>query len=302
MKLTKTQLKILKLIYLKGSGTSGETASQLKFTQQYASKSISDLKKKGFLEKRRTIYLISNNIYAYDLRNLFRDHPKTNFEEILADSRMDVLLLLFDKKTSKRIQYLSGLSKLQIYKYIKNFLKYGVVIKEGRHYKLNNVLWPDLVDFLESYSKYQDVLAYDLPTVARVIHESKSQNLKIFEVPTDFKVDEKIATITAFSLFIKYGIPLRLNYNYFCVPPQKLDINDVFAHAILCSNNMRKRLFTILFYLKNKDLLNIKYIEEKYKLRGYMNKISEILKGITIKEYPTLEEIKQKADLYDIKY
>lgn len=302
MKLTKTQLNILKLIYVKGSGTSKEVARQLKFTQPYTSKSITYLKKKGFLKKTDTIYSISNNIYAYDLRNLFSEHPKTNFEEILADSRMNVLLLLFDKKTSKSIQQLSGLSKLQIHRYLKNFLKYGVIIKESTHYKLNNVLWPDLVDFLESYSKYQDVLAYDLPTVARVIYESKSQNLKLFEVPMDLKVNEKIATITAFSLFIKHGIPLRLNYNYFCVPPQKLDINDVFAHAALSSNNMRKKLFTILFYLKNKDLLNIRYIEEKYKLRGYINKINAILKGTVIKEYPTLEEIKQRAEVYDIKY
>lgn len=300
MKLTRTQLDILGLVYIKGSVTSKDAARQLKNSQVYISKTISDLKEKGFLKKEGSRYFIPNNAYAYDLRNLFLEHPKTNFKEVLTDSRMDVLLLLFDKKTSKRIQYLSGLSKPLVYKYLKNFLKYGVVIKEGTYYKLNNILWPDLVDFLEIYSKYQDVLAYDLPTVSRIVHKSK--NLKIFEVPADLEVDEKIATITAFSLFNKYGIPLRLNYNYFCIPPQKLDINDVFAHAALSSNNIRKRLFTILFYLKNKDSLNIEDIDKKYKLRGYVNKISAILKGEALKDYPSLEEIKQRMDLYDIKY
>ncbi|VVB59871.1 Uncharacterised protein [uncultured archaeon] len=301
MRLTKTQLKILELIYSKGSGTSKETAGQLKLTQQYTSKSITDLKEKGFLEKKGTQYSISSNVHAYYLRNLLLEHPRTNFEEILADSRLDVLMLLFTKRTGKRIRDLSGLSKPLIYKHLRGFLKYGVVVKQGRYYKLNNVLWSELVDFLESCSKYQNVLAYtNLPTVSRVLYETK--DLKLFEVPANLKIDEKTATFTAFSVFDKYGIPVRLTHNYFCMPPQKLGINDVFAHAALCSDNMRKRLFTILFYLKNKGLLDIKYIEEKYKLRGYINKINAILKGETIREYPTTEEIKQKAELYDIKY
>lgn len=301
MMLTRTQLDVLGIVYLSGGVRSKDAAHQLNFSQVYVSKTIADLKKKGFLDKKGSHYLIPKNICAYGLRNLFLAHPKTDFKEILADSKMDVLLLLFNKKTSKRMQNLSGLSKPLIYKYLKTFLKYGVVIKEGKYYKLNGVLWPDLVEFLESYSKYQDVLAYEsLPTASRIIYDNKE--LKIFEVPRDFEVSEKIATITAFSLFNKYGITLRLNYNYFCVPPQKLDINDVFAHAALCSNDMRKRLFTILFYLKNKELLNIEYIDKKYKLRGYMNKISAILKGETLKDHPTLDEIKQRMELYDIRH
>ncbi len=300
MKLTKTQLKILKLIYLKGSGTSIEIANQLKHTQQYISTSITELKKNGFLEKKGSSYSISNNLYAYDLRNLLLEHPKTDFEEILADSGMNILLLLFTKKTEKRIHDLSGLSKPLIYKYFKEFLKYGIVIKSGKQYKLNNILWPELINFLESYSKYQDVLAYNLPTVSRMLHKTK--DLKLFEVPANLKVDEKTATITAFSVFDKYGIPLRLTYNYFSTPPQKLNINDVFAHSILCSNNMRKKMFTILFYLKNKESLDIGYINKKYKLQAYINKINTILNGEIIQGYPTLEEIKQRAQVYDIKY
>jgi len=299
MKLTETQLKMLKIVYAKGSASSKDIAQQLKFSQEYVSKLITDLKENGFLEKKGSIYFISKNIYSYDLRGLLLEHPKTDFKKILTDSRMDILLLLVDKRTAKRLCDLSGLSKPLVYKYLKVFLKYGVIIKEGKYYKLNKVLWPELFDFLESYSKYHDMLAYNLPTVSRAIYNT--ENLKIIEVPADLEVDEKKATITAFSIFDKYGIPLRLTYNYFCIPPQKLDINDVFAHAILCSNNIRKKTFTILFYLKNKDLLNLEYINKKYKLRGYINKINAILKGEILKEYPTLEEIKQRTELYDIK-
>lgn len=298
MRLTKTQLEMLKIVYVRGSATSKDIAQQLKFSQEYIAKLITDLKEKGFLEKKGSNYLISKNIYSYNLKNLLLEHPKTDFKEILTDSRMDILLLLVDKRTAKRLYNLSGLSKPLVYKYLKGFLKYGVIIKEGKHYKLNKILWPELFDFLESYSKYHDMLAYNLPT-ARAIYNT--EKLKIFEVPADVKVDEKTATATAFSLFDKYGIPLRLTYNYFCIPTQKLDINDVFAHAILCSNNIRKKTFTILFYLKNKDLLNVEHINKKYKLRGYLNKINAILKGETLKEYPTLEEVKQRAELYDIK-
>ena len=58
----------------------------------------------------------------------------------------------------------------------------------------------------------------------------------------------------------------------------------------------------MLFYLKNKDLVDIQDIRKKYKVAGYLNKMNAILEGETLKEYPSLEEIKQKAELYDIKY
>ena len=300
MKLTKTQLDILQIAYTKGSVTSKYATQKLKFSQQYTSKLIMDLKGKGFLKKRGSTYFISDNIYSYDLRNLFLKHPKTNFKELLADSRMDVLLLLFDKKTAKRIQHLSGLSKPLVYIYLNGFLKYGVITKEGKDHRLNGVLWPDLVEFLESYSTHQEVISLGLPTVYREVYKNK--DIMIFEVPIDLMVDKKTATSTAFSLFEKYGIALRLAYNYFCVPPQKLNISDIFAHALLCSKDVRKKTYSMLFYLKNKDLLDIQDIRKKYKVAGYLNKMNAILEGETLKEYPSLEEIKQKAELYDIKY
>ncbi|MFH1432937.1 MAG: helix-turn-helix domain-containing protein [archaeon] len=300
MKLTKTQLDILHIVYTRGSLTSKEAALQLNNSHPYASKLISDLKEKGFLKKVGIKYLISDNIYAYALRNLILEYPKTDFKQILADSRLDVLLHLLDKRSMNRIESLSGLSKPLIYIYLKDFLRYGIIIKEGRYYRLNKSLWPQLIDFLESYSRYKGVVGYNLPPVYREIYRSKT--LMMLEVPRDLKVDEKTASLTAFSQFHKYGIALRLTYNYYSIPKENLNINDIFAHSILCSSDMRKKMFTILFYLKNKGSLDIEYIDRKYRLEGYISKIRAIIGGETLKDYPAPEEIKQKAKLYDIRY
>ncbi len=300
MTLTKTQLDILKLVYTEGSVTSREASTHLKYSHEYISSRITDLKQKGFLKKQGTIYSISDNIHSYSLRNLFLEHPQTNFKEILADSRAEILILLFNKKTMKRIKYLTGLSKPLIYRYLRDFQKYAIVIKQGEYYKLNRTLWPELIDFLENYSKYQEILTNNLPAVCRKVHKSK--DFILFEAPPAQNIDKKTATKTAFSQFGRYGIPLRLRHNYYCMPPKNLNINDIFAHAILCSMDLRKKTYTILFYLRNKESLDIQYISERYKLKISINKIEAILKGRTIKDYPALEEIKQKADLYDIRY
>ena len=300
MTITKTQLDILKLIYTRGSLTSKETAIKLNNSHEYISKLTSDLRQKGFLKKQGRSYIISDNIHSYNLRNLFLEHPQTNFKEILADARIDMLLLLLNKRTMKRIKHLSGLSKPLVYRYLKNFLKYGIVIKEDTYYRLNTTLWSDLISFLENYSKYQDILIYNLPSVYRKLHQSK--RFVLFETPTTQEVDKKTATKTAFSLFAKYGIPLRMISDYYCTPPNDLNINDIFAHAILCSQDTRKKTYTILFYLRNMHSLDIQHINKRYRLKADINKIKTILKGETLKDYPTLEEIKQKAELYDIKY
>ncbi len=300
MTITKTQLDILKVVYTRGSITSKEAARELKFSHEYMSKLTTDLKQKALLKKQGIIYSIPDNIHSYSLRNLFLEHPQTNFKDILADARIDMLFLLLDKRTMKRIKYLSGLSKPLVYRYLKDFLKYGIVIKEDKYYRLNAPLWPDLMDFLDAYSKYKKILNYNLSPTYKIIH--KSQDFLLFKAPINLNIDKKTATKTAFSLFAKYGIPLRMVSDYYCTPPKDININDIFAHAILCSRDTRKKTYLILFYLRNRQSLDIQYINTRYNLKGAINKIKTILKGETLKDYPTLEEIKQKAELYDIKY
>ena len=300
MTITKTHLDILKLIYARGSLTSKEAAMELSNSHEYISKLTSDLKQKALLKKQGTTYSIPDNIHSYNLRNLFLEHPRTNFKEILADARIDMLFLLLNKRTMKRIKYLSGLSKPLVYRYLKDSLKYGIVIKEDRYYRLNTTLWPDLVSFLDAYSKYQKILNNNLPSTYKIIH--KSQDFLLFKAPINLNVDKKTATKTAFSLFAKYGIPLRMISDYYCTPSKNLNINDIFAHAILCSRDTRKKTYTILFYLRNRQSLDLQYINTHYKLKASINKIKTILKGETLKDHPTLEEIRKKAELYDIKY
>ncbi len=64
-------------------------------------------------------------------------------------------------------------------------------------------------------------------------------------------------------------------------------------HSLDSAEDHRQRLFCILFYLKNGDKL--KGIEHPM-----MKDLEAALHGKRLEGYPTIEEIKDKVDLYGI--
>jgi hypothetical protein len=73
-----------------------------------------------------------------------------------------------------------------------------------------------------------------------------------------------------------------------------LSIQEVFIHSLDSAEDLRQRLFCMLFYLKNRDKLG----EVKHPM---MKDIEAVLQGERIKGYPTLEDIRDRADLYGIR-
>lgn len=101
------------------------------------------------------------------------------------------------------------------------------------------------------------------------------------------------ATTTSFSAYREYGIDLGLRDNYYTLPKRDLSIEEVFIHSLDSAEELQQRLFCILFYLKNRE-----------KLDGtehpMMNEIQLVLKGERIKGYPPMDDIRDRAELYDI--
>ena len=102
------------------------------------------------------------------------------------------------------------------------------------------------------------------------------------------------ATSTSFGVYKDYGIELGLRDNYYTLPKRELSIREIFIHSLDSAEDYRQRLFCILFYLKNRDKLEA--IDHPM-----MKDLKAALQGEWIKGYPTMEDIEDRAGLYDIK-
>jgi hypothetical protein len=102
------------------------------------------------------------------------------------------------------------------------------------------------------------------------------------------------ATPTSFSVFGEYGIKLGMRDNYYTLSKRELSLEEIFIHSLDSAEDLRQRLFCILFYLKHKD-----------KLEGVdhpmMDEIKAVLKSEKMKSYPSMEDIEDRARLYEIK-
>ena len=105
------------------------------------------------------------------------------------------------------------------------------------------------------------------------------------------------ASLTAFSVYPKYGINIIMPSYYYHFPKEKLDTGQAFLDSLVIledDKDYRKTLYAILFYIKNKSKL--KGIKHEW-----IYKLQKVLKGEIIGGFPNLQEIKEKAEQYDIK-
>jgi len=152
-------------------------------------------------------------------------------------------------------------------------------------YTFNFKLWRELKDFVNALLEYQAMRL--VPRDALII--------KSYEDRVIFKsIRAQDATITSFSAYEKYGIDLGLRDNYYTLPKRELSIQEIFVHSLDSAWESFQKLFCALFYLKNRDKLDA--IDHPM-----IKDLKAVLQGERIKGYPTLEDIMDRTDLYDIK-
>jgi len=119
--------------------------------------------------------------------------------------------------------------------------------------------------------------------------------IKSYETCVLFKsIRPQDATPTSFSAYQDYGIELGLRDNYYTLPRRELSIQEAFIHSLDSAWEPFQKLFCALFYQKNRDKLET--IDHPM-----MKDLKAVLQGERIKGYPTLEDIEDRADLYEIK-
>ncbi len=236
----------------------------------------------GRLEPKRHTYLVL-------LMQLLSHYP--NLIPLLSESGIPILTALLSYNTVREIEEHTDVKKSMIYRKIQQAIRISVVIQtDKKTYVLNEKVWKEVIVFLEEVKKHVETTDLRIP-VNSIIYYKTTKEI-VFSNKNKFQ-----APLTGFSAYRQFGIKLLLPTNYYYLPEKILTKEEVFTHSLYITQKetiIRNLTFIGLFY--------IKYRNELQEIRHpILENIKLVLKGETIKGYPTVEEMGEKAEIYDIR-
>jgi hypothetical protein len=264
---------------------------ELGLRRETVSRLITHLVEMGLVERRGREVVLAGTPPAESFKRLYFSHRASPLHKILSLRRVELLARL--DRTPRSLEALAmetGIPSDTLYGYLKGFLWVGVVsrFKQDKAYlfSFNYIVWPELKDFVTALQEYR---------VLRLVPR-EALLIKNYGTSVLFKsIRLQDATFTSFSAYEDYGIELGLRDNYYTLPKRELPIQEVFIHSLDSAGEFSQKLFCILFYLKNRDKLEA--IDHPM-----MKDLKAVLQGERIKDYPTLVDIEDRTDLYDIQF
>ena len=286
MALTSTELDVLEQL-ARGNTLMRTIMASLDKSQPQVYRAARTLEEKGFATRSRGRISPSGQAFTTLLLQLVITFP--NLKALLADSGIPLLTGILTSKSIKELEKGTGLAKSTIYKKLKEAHNISVVKKQRGKYVFNDQLWGKLRQFLMEYKEYQENVDSRVP-LGSVIYYKTNEEI-IFS-----SKQELDATLTGFSAFEQHGIKLLMHTYYYYIPNKKLSLSEVFRHTLHIIEKERtvyNLILTTLFYAKHKKSLRIQH--------PIIDNIKKVLAGKRVDDYPSLEEIRDRAEVYDIK-
>jgi len=288
MRFSQTDLKILEQL-AQGTTDIKTIAKHLQKSDKQIYASSQKLKTKNILD------LFNGNLepkkisHVTLLLHLLQKHP--NLTTIISGSGLAILRHLITPKKVTDIVQDTGVSKTVVYDKIQQCLVISIVKQKGDNtYMINPDIWSDLREFLNALNIYDETTDPRVPANSTIYHKNNKEILFSNNSSLD-------ATRTAFSAYEQYGLKLLLPTTYYYLPKKDISKKDVFIHSLYITEkekDIRHLTYISLFYAKYKNELT----DVKHPL---LDNIKQILQGKHIEGYPSLEEIQEKADVYDIR-
>ncbi len=287
MKLSRSELEVLRQIAL-GDRNIASIAKTLHRSKVQIYRCGQSLIKKEILTLKRGYYEPKRAAYISILLELLRSSPA--LVEPLSGSGIDFLTILSEPKTLKELMEESNLKRTMVFKKIKQAKSISLLLKTDDRYKLNHKIWQRLIDFLQELKKHEEMTDPRVIPSSLIYHKTKEEII--------FSNREELdATQTAFSRYNEYRIKLMLTTYYYYLPKKKLTLQDIFWHSLLITEkdpHYMNIIFVALFYAKHKKhLVGIKH--------DMIDNLHKIFEGERIPNYPSLKEIEDRAEVYDIK-
>ncbi len=304
MRLSKQMLQVFKEA-THGASTIYMIAKVLKKSNNRISEIVQELEYEGFLERKKSYGLtgarlkigVSNTSHARFLRILMYSNQAINFEEILADSRLQFLCAICDDWiTLNEASKLCKVSIPMILTYNKKLQDRGVIIKKKKLHKLNTKSWHGLYDFLSSYRNYSNITG---------IVKWKFNDEILFMVDKEELLD---GTQTGMYAYKNFGVTVYVISALCTLPKRKLTTEEIFMHSLFEVDDPRTLHLAMTFYLKNKlkysKVLPIAMKYGKYTAFTNMIKLFDAKdKKIKLDELPMFDraDFMRILDIYEVK-
>lgn len=287
MQLSKTELKAISELG-KGNKNIPEIAKALKISISQTYRIAQKLSHKCILRLKKGTLEPEMKTHVNMLLKLLA--KAVNLSVPLSGTGFKIYTAIIEPKKISQIQKETGLHKTTILKKINQGRKISLLIIEKKAYRVNEKIWPDAKELLIEFEKYEESIDKRVP-INSIIHFKNDKEI-VFS-----NKDELDATLTAFSAYADYGIEILTIRYYYYLPKKKLTKKQVFMHSLYVTEkekDIKHIIFITLFYSKfRKELKHIKH--------PIVDNIKKVLAGERIKGYPSLQEIRERADIYNIK-
>lgn len=287
MGFSKTELEILRELS-EGKQRLKEIAKALKKSDKQIYRAAKKLAEKGLVERPKARIVPARSVVTSMLLQVLSEFP--NIAGLLSGSGIGILTASLSPKTAAEIAAETGLRKSAVYSKLKQAAAISIVRKNKKRFEFNGELWKKLGELLIEYMKQGEMLDRRVPAHSRIYCSSGEGVLFSAKGGVD-------AAPTAFSAYEKYGIRLLLPVGYYYLPKKSLSKKEVFLHSLYVAEKegtVRNITYVALFYVKfKKGLRDVRH--------PLLEKVKAVLEGKRIVGCPTLEELKEKAEIYDIK-
>lgn len=288
MQFSQTELRVLEQVSY-GNDRIENIAQNIHRSNSQIYRAKQNLLEHGFLRLKRGILVPEKSINSSLILNLLSSYP--NLIVLFSDSGLKILMSILKPKSINEIMEETNLKKTTVYKKIRLGLNISAIkVNKNHKYTINEKIWPNLKLYLEENKKFEEIIDNRIPVNSIIYHKNEDEIL----FSNNSELD---ASLTAFSLYEKFGIKLLLPTHFYYLPNKELSKEEILLHSIYIIK--KERDYRYLTYLA---LFYIKFRGEFLKIKDpVLKKIDNILKGEKIEGYPTFEEIREKAELYDIR-
>lgn len=282
-----TQTELLVISELgQGNRRVSEIANALKISQSQVYRISQKLSDKGIVSLSEGTLQPEMRTHVTMLLNLLSRAP--NLSVPLSGTGLRIYILLLEPKTTREIEKETGLHKTTVLQKIRQGRKMSLLLIENKTYRINEKVWPDAKECLTEIKRYDNSIDRRVP-VSSVIYFKNEEEI-VFSTKEDIDAEK-----TAFSAYEKFGIKLLLITNYYYLPKKHLTKEEVFRHSIYVAEKnqeIRYIIFVALFLAKYKELSRMKH--------HIIENLNKVFSGEKIPGYPSLAEIKDRADIYNI--
>lgn len=287
MRFSQTELKVLGEI-AKANQNIADISRAIRKSKYQVYRCGQKLALKGFIRLNKGCFEPERSTLSGLLLQLLDKFPSVI--RPLSGSGTGVFIWLLEPKSVDELIRLAGIKRTQVFKKIKQAASISMLIKEGRKYRLNEKLWTPAIMFFQELALHEKALDSRVPVNSEIYHKNEKEIIFSNKGELD-------AAKTAFSAYETFGIKLLLVTNYYYLPKRTLSLKEVFMHSLYVAQKtqeIRHFIYVALFYAKHKTKL------PKIS-NNILNNLRKALEGEKIPGYPSYEEIKSRARVYDIK-